>query len=182
MNQRSNTRMSLLSTLAAFGLLLMAGGAIAQEPTTLTFKEARHLFLWADTFKPLKEINETTKVAEVWNTDDADELLGWAVVKTMTFDAAQFSLLIGIRKKDGAISKVIVKGMDDLPNDFLAQFEGRKLHDSFEIARTSEDVIYLPRKIKPIRDRVKLSEEMAKTVEEALSSLSSAVKMNQNLN
>jgi len=181
MNQRANTRMRRLSTLIAFGLLLMAGSAIGQSPTNLTFKETRQLFQWADMFKPLKDIDQTTKSAEVWDTDDADELLGWAVLKTLPFEGSEFSLLIGV-KKEGAISKVIVGGLDDIPGDFLAQFEGRKLSDSFEIAKTSEDVVYLPRKVRPIRDRVQISEEIAKGVEETLSLLSTSLKMSESVN
>ncbi len=108
MNPRAKTHTSRLSTQFVFGILFVAGVAIGQPPTGLTFKETRQLFPWADMFKPIKDINETTKIAEVWDTDDPIELLGWAIVKEMAYEDREFSLVLGIKKQDRAISKIMI--------------------------------------------------------------------------
>jgi hypothetical protein len=175
MSQRTNARMRRLSAVLIGGLLMISAVVIGQ-PASLEFREMRQLFPWADSHKPLSGINETTKSAEVWDTDEPNELLGWAVLKSAIVDNSEVSLLIGIRKKDGAISKVIVRGIDDLPEDFLAQFAGRKSSDSFEIAKTAEDALFIPRKIRPVRDRTELAEAIAQSVEEAVLALFTSLK------
>ena len=52
--------------------------------------------------------------------------------------------------------------------EFLSQFVGRHLEQSFEIARTPEERLYTPTKIKPIANEMELSREIALKIKKAL--------------
>ena len=51
---------------------------------------------------------------------------------------------------------------------FPRQFVGKSVKDSFELATTPDDLLYLPEKIKPMAGHVNLSQAIASQVESVL--------------
>lgn len=105
-------------------------------------------------------------ICEAWRAGrdgESDKLLGYVLVKTLNYHRTEMRVLVGV-SLSGEISKVMVNGTESIDQEFLAQFEGKNKRSSFEIARTPEDLLFVPAKIKAISGKAEICEEIAKTV------------------
>jgi hypothetical protein len=76
---------------------------------------------------------------------------------------------VGINEH-GKISRVTIKGLEAVNGEFLAQFEGRTFGHSFDIARTPEELSFVPAKLKAIAGNIPLSEHIAEGVKAVMQS------------
>jgi len=144
-------------------------GVPALSWPALTMQECVRLFPRADTFQPLA-IRENRYVWKVWHLgldDDLDEFLGNLVLGRVEADTEAIETLVGIDRA-GSITKVDVRGPAAISEEFLAQFEGKSALSSFSIARTPEDLLFVPAKIKAMAGRLEISEKIASEVLESL--------------
>ena len=76
--------------------------------------------------------------------------------------------------ESGVINGVKVKGADEVPEEFLAQFQDKTEQYNFEVACTPDDIMYVPLKIKAMRGNIPLSESITQGVK-AIATLAPAV-------
>ena len=90
-------------------------------------------------------------------------------IKPITHEGKEMHLLVGV-DEHSKISRVKIKGVDAVNGELLAQFEGRTFDHSFDIARTPEDLLFVPAKLKAITGNIPLSEHIAKSVKAVMQS------------
>jgi hypothetical protein len=163
--KRKNFRRALLLS------LLTATMASAQAPTKLTIDECALIFPQTDFCQILRD-SEGAVYGKAWYNglvEDADEFFGYVFSKPITGEGKEMRLLVGINEH-GKITRVKIKGMEVGNGEFLAQFEGRTFGHSFEIARTPDDLLFLPAKLKAIGGNIPLSEQIAEGVKAVMQS------------
>jgi hypothetical protein len=151
--------------------LLAATMVNAQAPTKLTREDCALIFPQTDFCQTLRD-SEGAIYGEAWYkglVEDTDEFLGYVFVKPFAHEGKEMQLLVGINEH-GKISRVKIKGLDAINGEFLAQFEGRTFDHSFEIARTPEDLLFVPAKLKAIAGNIPLSEHIAEGVKAVMQS------------
>jgi hypothetical protein len=151
--------------------LLAATLASAQAPTTLTREDCALIFPQTDFCQVLRD-SEGAIYGEAWYkglVEDTDEFFGYVFVKPLAHEGKEMRLLVGINEH-GKITRVKIKGMEAGNGEFLAQFEGRTFGHSFEIARTPDDLLFLPAKLKAIGGNIPLSEQIAEGVKAVMQS------------
>jgi len=79
-------------------------------------------------------------------------------------------------KNTGVISKVSVRGMAGITDEFLAQYRGKTLRDNFDLVRTPEELLVVPAGIKAMQANLALSESIAQSVKEIIMSANKVVK------
>jgi hypothetical protein len=143
----------------------------AQAPVNLTREDCAMIFPQTD-FCQIMRNAEGAVYGEAWYkglVEDADEFFGYVFVKPITHEGKEMQMLVGINEHR-KISRVKIKGMEAVNGEFLAQFEGRTFDHSFEIARTPEDLLFLPAKLKAIAGNIPLSEHVAEGVKAVMQS------------
>jgi hypothetical protein len=116
---------------------------------------------------------------EAWRTghdEDPDELVGYVFLKTIDYGGTKMRVLVGVFP-NGEISKVMVNGPEAIDQEFLKQFEGKNLRSSFEIARTLDDLLFVPAKIKAMAGKTELSQTIAETVAKLMKLAGSSQKL-----
>ncbi len=108
--------------------------------------------------------------------DDVDEFLGYVFAKPLLIQGKQTRLLVGVTES-GRISRVKLEGNDLINQEFLSQFEEKRLGDDFEIAKSLDDILYVPSGLKGIRGDLETSRLIAGAVKEVLVS---AAKISSN--
>ena len=152
--------------------------AKAEARQRLTQKDCSQIFLRTDDCQSSTNI-EGELYCKAWYRgfgDDPDEFLGYVFLKSFSFEGTKAALLIGITE-NSSVYRVKVKGVDSINQQFLSQFEGKRFGDSFEIARTPEDILYVPSKIKAIRGDMQTSQTISNVVKEALDSINILKKL-----
>lgn len=115
-------------------------------------------------------MHDTWLFAQAWHQGHdygEDEFLGLISFSTLEMEGNSVQLLVGV-KPSGSIAKVIANATDAVDTEFLTQFEGKDLKASFEIVRTPEDLMFVPKKIKAMRGKLEMSEIIAKEVQATL--------------
>lgn len=83
---------------------------------------------------------------------------------------APYSILVCIHR--GQIAEITLKsqqsGASAIPGEFLRQFRGRGLDDTFEVAATSDEALTIPSKLRPIENNLQLSRIVARDVRKTL--------------
>ncbi len=128
--------------------------------------ECASVFPWSDDCTRLTS-PDGQLYYEAWErgyADDVDQFLGYVFSVTFLYEGSTIKLIIGlsVSKK---ISNVVLFGTQAVSQEFLAQFNGRSFSDSFEIATTTDDILFVPSKIKPMRDEVPFSQVISYEVE-----------------
>jgi len=162
----------LLATL--LGFVATASRANAQ----LNDQERSQIFSKADYCRQNGALDRGY-ICEAWRAGrdgESDKLLGYVLIKTFDYHNTEMRVLVGV-SLNGEISKVIVNGTESIDQEFLAQFEGRSQRSSFEIAKSPEDLLFVPAKIKAISGKVGICEEIAKTVSALVKSAFSSNKL-----
>ncbi|MDZ7288931.1 MAG: hypothetical protein ONB44_03915 [candidate division KSB1 bacterium] len=152
-------------------LLLVATMASAQIPTTLTHEDCSLIFPRTDFCRILRDA-EGAVYGEAWYrglVEDADEFLGYVFTKPLVHEGKAMNLLVGI-DKNGRISRVKIKGLNAVNDEFLVQFEGKTFDHSFEMARTPEELLFVPAKLRAIAGNLLLSDHIATGVKAVMQS------------
>ncbi len=147
--------------------------ANAETNLKLTQQECSSIFSWTQYCETPKAVDGGL-YCKAWFDkrgfgDDVDEFLGYVFAKPLLIQGKQTRLLVGVNES-GRISRVKLEGNDLINQDFLSQFEGKRLRDSFEIAKSLDDILYEPSRVKAIRGDIETSQLIANAVKEALSS------------
>lgn len=146
----------------------------AASQTQLTEKECASVFPWADDCAQFKDSNGRLYF-EAWYRgygDDPDQFLGYIFLRTFPYKKNSIKILAGI-SSSGKISNIVPLETSVINREFLSQFIGKSLRDSFEIAKTPDDLLFVPSKIKPMRENIPLSEKIANVVKEIIISAES---------
>ncbi len=125
------------------------GEEISQEGNFIVYYNARHM-------KPLYPLTKGN------------------IFLVHTNEEKNKSLTLLVCTTKGRVDEVILKsnfvvgGKRVIPAEFLEQFIGRSLGDSWEMAKVPSDFLSLPNKIRPISGYPKISEELAKAMRRVL--------------
>lgn len=153
---------------AMLALALTASSVQAQKQQSISESHCRSLFPFADDYQIWQTL-DGTRCGEAWQGrgEDPRMLLGYVFQRTLALPDKETTLIIGV-DIGGIIVEVKTERPTAATEEFLAQFEGRSLDAGFEVARTAEDLLYLPRKLMAMKDNIEMSERIAKTVHAAL--------------
>ncbi len=87
-------------------------------------------------------------------------------------EMGQWDVIVGMRGRvaDRIVVKnnIIREGKPVIPNEFLKQFIGRSLQDSWHVAEGPQDVVTLPSMIRPVAGNLRASKEMASNIRKVL--------------
>ncbi len=149
--------------------------ANAETNVKLTQQDCSSIFSWAE-YCQTSRTTDGELYCKAWFDrrgfgDDVDEFLGYVFAKPLLIEGKEAKLLVGVTES-GRISRVRVAGADSIDQEFLSQFKGKRLGDSFEIARSLEDILYVPSSLKAMRGDIESSRIIASAVREALVSAS----------
>jgi hypothetical protein len=149
----------------AIPLALSAAIRYAQKPLILTVEDCALIFPETNSCEKMRALETGELFGEAWanGVESADEFLGYVFLKPITHEGKMFDLLVGVNKS-GVIAGIKVKGVDDVPEEFLAQFHGKTGQYDFAVACTPDDIMYVPLKIKAMRGNIPLSESIAQGV------------------
>jgi hypothetical protein len=153
---------------AMLAFALAASSVQAQKQKNVSEAQCRNIFPAADDYQN-RRTPDGTAYCEVYSDRDDDPrvLLGYVFLKTLSLPDKETELLIGV-DTNGKILKVNIRETTAALGEFLAQFEGKSMNTSFEVAKTAEDLLYLPSKIKALKDNLAMSESIAKAVHETM--------------
>jgi len=86
--------------------------------------------------------------------------------------AGRLEVLVGTRGR--VVDKIVVKnnvtgqGKPVIPDEFLQQFIGRSLQDSWQVAEGPQDLLTLPSMLRPVVDQQNTSKEIASNIRKVL--------------
>jgi hypothetical protein len=152
------------------GLALAVPATWAQHK--LTQRECALVFQRAEACKAVR-IAGGKLIGEAWDLGNApgeEKLLGYVALSPFQLDGKETRLCMGVDTA-GAIAKIVIEGAGYIEVQFLAQFEGRKLGDSFEIAQRVDDLLFIPVMIKAMKGKIETSTAIAAAVEDMLSAV-----------
>jgi len=146
-------------------LALSAAIRYAQKPSMLAAEDCALIFPEANSCEKMRVLETGELFGEAWSNglESADEFLGYVFLKPVTHEGGTLDMLVGVNKS-GVIAGVKVRGADDVAEEFLAQFHGKTEQHNFEVACTTDDLMYVPLKIKAMRGNIPLSESIAQGV------------------
>ncbi|MFQ5779243.1 MAG: hypothetical protein ACE5HN_00485 [Nitrospiria bacterium] len=87
-------------------------------------------------------------------------------------EGSQLDLIVSTRGR--IVDQIVVKnnlireGKPAVPNEFLQQFIGHSLQDSWQMAEKPQDLVALPSMIRPISGRRKISKEITSNIRKVL--------------
>lgn len=165
-----------LSILLVFGL--SAATAVAQSPSILTQPDCRLIFPSANSCESTRVTKSGVLWTEVWEHGSwgpSEEFFGYVFMKSVQHDGTTIDVLVGMTST-GVITNVKVKGLAGVNDEFLAQYRGKTSQDNFDLARTPEDLLVVPAKIRAMQGNLALSESIVQGVKEIAISANKVVK------
>ncbi len=87
-------------------------------------------------------------------------------------EKGQWDVIVGTRGR--VADRIVVRntiirdGKPAVPNEFLKQFIGRSLQDSWQVAEVPQDLLTLPSMIRPVAGNLRASKEMASNIRKVL--------------
>ncbi len=161
-------------------LILGVSAAQAASPmlSGLTQQDCRSIFPGANSTEMIRTLASGVQYTEAWEHGSwgpPEELLGYVFLKALQYEGKTLEVLVGM-KNTGVISKVCVRGMAGITDEFLAQYRGKTSRDNFDLARTPEDELVVPARMKAMQGDLALSESIAHGVKEIVMSASKLVK------
>lgn len=153
---------------------LSASMATAKMPSGLTLQDCWSIFPNASAFEKAMTSEPDVLCAKILQVEPPDQILGYVSHRTLQHEGRTIDVLVGVTNT-GAVSAVRVKGLS-VEEEFLAQFNGKTSRDSFELARAPEDLLFIPAKIKAMKENLALSESIAQGVKEIVMSLDKVTK------
>ena len=165
-------RAGLLVAVTLF-VALSVTDANSETPQRLTQGDCSLIFSRTDDCRSSRDVHGEL-YCKAWYRgqrfgDDPVEFFGYVFLKPFSYKGTDAELLIGIAQ-NGQVYRVKVKGVDSIEREFLSQFEGKRAGDSFAIAESLEDILYVPSRVKAMRGDIETSRMIASAVKDALSS------------
>lgn len=142
--------------------------SVAKTPAELTRADCRSMFPSANSSEAVRILESGVQWTEAWEHGawgPAEEFLGYVFLKSLQHENKTIEVVAGVTSR-GVISSISVKGIDGVAAEFLAQFHGKTIQDNFDLARTPEDLLYVPVKVKAMQGNLALSESIAQSVKE----------------
>lgn len=147
--------------------LALSTAGQAQSALVLTPEDCARIFPETNSCEKIGGLDTGVVYGEAWNNDGTketpDTFLGYVFFKTLSYEGKSLDLLVGTTES-GVITKVQVKGVGEVSEEFLEQFHGKTAQHNFEVACTTDDIMYVPLKIKALRGNIPLSESIAQGV------------------
>ena len=166
----------MLSTTLILGV--SASMSVAQAQSALTQQDYRTIFPGANASEATRALESGVLYTEAWELGawgPAEEFLGYIFFKSLQHEGKMIDVLVGMTST-GVISSVRVKGIDGVADEFLAQFCGKTSQDNFDLARTPEDLLVVPAKIRAMQGNLALSASIAQGVKESVAAANNVVK------
>jgi hypothetical protein len=177
-----STSVKMMNKNRTLSLMLMLGlsasMSVAQTPSGLTQQDCRSIFLAANSSEATRTLESGVMWTEAWEHGSwgpAEEFLGYVFLKSLQHEDKMIDILVGMTST-GVISSVRVKGLSGVDEEFLAQFRGKTLKNNFDLARTPEDLLVVPARIRAMQGNLALSESIAQGVKEIAASANKVVK------
>jgi hypothetical protein len=151
--------------------------AVAKTPSGLTPADCRSIFSGANSSEAVRTLESGVLWTEAWEHGSwgpPEEFLGYVFLKSLQHEGKTIGVLVGMKNR-GVISKVSIKGLDGVDEAFLAQFRGKTTQGNFDLARTPEDLLVVPAKIKAMQGNPALSISIAQAVKEIAASANQVV-------
>ncbi len=170
---KKNCTLSLMLMLG-----LSASMSVAQTPSGLTQQDCRSIFPIANSSEATRTLESGVMWTEAWEHGSwgpAEEFLGYVFLKSLQHEGKTIDVLVGMTSA-GVISEVRVKGIAGIDQEFLAQYRGKTLKNNLDLARTPEDLLFVPAKIRAMQGNLTLSESIAQGVKEIATSANKVVK------
>lgn len=169
------TKNCILALLLMFGL----PAAMLAAPISLgiTAEDCASIFSSANSCEKTKELAPDIVYGEAWHNgswETTEEFFGYVFLKSLQHEGKTIQVLVGMTKT-GAISKVRVKGVSGVDEEFLDQFRGKTSQSNFGLARTPEDLLFIPAKIKAMQGNLSLSERIVEGVKEIATSANKVI-------
>jgi hypothetical protein len=166
----------ILSLMLILGV--SASMAVAQAPAGLTQQDYKSLFPGCNSSETPRALESGVQYTEAWEHGawgPPEEFLGYIFLKSLQHEGKTIDVLVGMRNT-GVISSVRIKGIGGIDDEFLAQYRGKTAQDNFDLARTPEDLLVVPARVKSIQGNPALSESIAQAVKEIAISANKAIK------
>lgn len=147
-------------------------------PSELTQQHCRSIFPSANSTEMIRTLESGVQFTEAWEHNSwgpPEEFLGYVFHKSLQYEGKTLEVLVGMNNT-GVISKVSVRGMAGITDEFLAQYRGKTLRDNFDLVRTPEELLVVPAGIKAMQANLALSESIAQSVKEIIVSANKVVK------
>lgn len=170
------TKNHFLSAMLLLGV--SAAMAVAQTPSGLTQQDCKSIFPSANLSETARALDAGVQYTEAWEHGawgPAEEFLGYIFFKSLQHEGKTLDVLVGMTGT-GVISSVRVKGLDGVDGEFLAQYRGKTAQSNFDLARTPEDLLVVPARIRAMQGNLALSESIAQGVKEIATSANKVVK------
>ena len=165
-----STKNRILSIMLVLGA--SAAMAVAQTPSGLTQQDCKSLFPIANSSETTRALAAGVQYTEAWEHGawgPAEEFLGYIFSKSVQHEGNKIDVLVGMTST-GVISGVRVKGVDGVDGDFLNQYRGKSSQSNFDLAKTLEDLLVVPAKIKAMQGNPALSASIAQAVKDIAAS------------
>jgi hypothetical protein len=160
---------------------LTASLCVAQAQAGKPQIDCRLFFPAAHVLPQTKTLEAGVMYAEAWEQGawgPPEEFFGYVFLKQLHYNDKTFNVVAGVTSA-GVITSVKVIGLDGADATFLAQFRGRSAQDNFDVARTPEDLLFLPVRLRAMQGKVELSERIALEVKAIAVSAGKLVGKNQ---
>ena len=169
--------MTSKSRMTAFMLVLglSASMCAAKAPAGLTQKDCWRVFPGSTAFEKPTALESGVLCAKVWEGEPADRICGYIFINSLQYQGSAIEVLVGVTT-GGVISKITTRGGVAVEGEFLAQFTGKTLDHGFEIAKTPDDLLVLPAKIRAMKSNMPLSEGLTQSVQAVARAARSMVK------
>lgn len=146
-------------------LVLLVSAAAAKTPSALTLQDCWSVFPVANAFEAARAIEPGVLCAKVWQGDPNEQIPAYVFQRSLPYEGSAIEILVGMTMT-GVISNVRVKDHPEVEEEFLSQFRAKTSLEQFEVARTAEDLLYVPAKIKAMKQNLALSESIVQGVKE----------------
>lgn len=140
--------------------------AVAGTPTRLTNQDCRQIFPGANSCEAIRTLDSGVQWTEAWERGawgPAEEFRGYIFFKSQQHEGKTIAVLAGVTNT-GTIAGVKVKGLAGVDEEFLAQFCGKSVQQNFALARTPEDLLSVPAKIRMMQGNLALSESIVQAI------------------
>lgn len=145
---------------------LAASMSVAGNPSGLTRQDCRQIFPGTNSSEAVRTLDSGVQWTEAWERGSwgpAEEFRGYIFFKSQQHEGKTIAVLVGVTNT-GTIASVKVKGLAGVEEEFLAQFYGKSVRQNFALARTPEDLLSVPAKIRMMQGNLSLSESLVQAI------------------
>ncbi|MDL1875071.1 hypothetical protein FBQ85_07845 [Cytophagia bacterium CHB2] len=145
---------------------LSASMSVAGNPSGLTRQDCRQIFPGTNSSEAVRTLGSGVQWTEAWERGSwgpAEEFRGYILLKSLQHEGKTITVLLGVTNTD-VISSAKIKGNGGAEEEFLSQFHGKSVRQNFALARTPEDLLSVPAKIRMMQGNLSLSESLVQAV------------------